>query len=104
MSLFQRDLDYLTLLRGVVYCLNPVDVIAANNTHTANSIEVEVNIGDAVGNPVMSWTSVRALVYPGQIQHGSPIRMSGMFLWQNLSTATAPDAQDQQSPPVVHLP
>lgn len=72
MSLFQRDIDYLTLLGGLIYCLNHVDVIAANNTLSANLIGVEINIGDAVASLMMFWTSVRALVYPEQISTWSP--------------------------------
>lgn len=43
------------------------------------------------GEFMIPWTKVQALVNPGVSIQGQGIRLSGMWMRQNLFTATAPD-------------
>jgi hypothetical protein len=93
MSLFNGDVQLLQLGGGQLLHFPPIQVMAANNTHWVNCIQVQVSITANIGNEIIPWRTITAIVYPGNWTSNGPSQMSGMFLRHNLFTATAPDGQ-----------
>jgi hypothetical protein len=93
-SLFEGDVELLQLNGGQLRIAPPIEVMGANGPHWVGCIQVEVKIlhNDQQGD-LMDWILIDAIVYPGDWQPHGPRRMSGMFLHQNVFTATAPDGQ-----------
>lgn len=88
LSLSYPDLLLLGCQPGENIPVNSVEVETANGMVVRDTTLVEINFKDSNGAYMAKWESLYCLLNPNPHQ----TRLSGMYIRNNLYTATAPDA------------
>jgi hypothetical protein len=92
MSIYERDLRELIQVPGALPSYRPAVVLTtANGPVQRPRIEIEVSVIGPLTGQLMPFTLTEAVIAPDEFSVEDETRLSGMFLRQNLFTATAPD-------------